>query len=272
MFGSSNMTKNASRVQWNDLFTVRRNATLFRDLNRYFGYMKLDDGFRRTRDPYTSVGPYRVTFWPVRPKSRDPEIAALRSIRCTHVGSAGVGGRSDVYINMHAWFGPRGRSFVKRVRALYRGGCHIHILYSFMAHQVFSALKRGTGRRMSVRRTIYSTDGNRFADVYSHFKNISVSGNVNGHPGSHMVWTGSNNFTPDGDHFDEMMVRIDSARVFRVYRQHFRYMVRRKSSATYARFFEPIGGGRAPKKNGEGLTIMSPDVHLDDDGNPRALD
>jgi hypothetical protein len=272
MFGSSNMTKNASRVQWNDLYGVRRNARLFADLNRYFGYMKLDNGFRRTKDPYTTVGPYRVTFWPVRPKSRDPEIAALRSIRCGNTGSAGAGGRSDVYINMHAWFGPRGRHFMRVVRGLYHRGCRIHILYSFMTHQVFSALKRGTGSRMSVRRTIYSTNGDRFADLYSHFKNILVSGNVGGHPGSRMVWTGSNNFTPDGDHFDEMMVRISSGKVFRAYRQHFRYMARRKSSATYARFYEPIGGGRAPKKNDDQLTILSPDAHLGDDGTPKVRD
>jgi hypothetical protein len=272
MFGSSNMTHNASRVQWNDLYTVRRNVTLFHDFNKYFSYMKRDKGFRRTKDPWSSTGPYRATFWPVRPKSRDPEIAAVRSIRCKNVGSAGVDGRSDVYINMHAWFGSRGRAFVRRVRALYSRGCHIHILYSFMTQQVYSALKRGTGSRMSVRRTIYSTDGDRYADLYSHFKNISVSGNVNGHPGSHMVWTGSNNFTDDGDHFDELMVRIDSARVFRVYRKQFRYIARRKSSASYARFFEPIGGGRAPKQDGQGLTILSPDVLVDDDGNASALD
>lgn len=272
MFGSSNMTQNASRVQWNDLYTVPRSAALFHDLSAYFNLMKRDDGFRRTRSPYASVGPYRVTFWPVRPKSSDPELASLRSIRCRNVGSAGVGGRSDVYINMHAWFGDRGRAFVRRVRALYSKGCRIHILYSFMTQGVFNSLKRGTGPRMSVRRTIYSRDGDRYADLYSHFKNIAVSGNVGGHPGSRMVWTGSNNFTPDGDHFDEMMVRISSGKTFRAYRAHFRYMSRRKSSAKYARFYEPIGGGRAPRKVGNRLTILSPDAHVDDDGNPRALD
>jgi hypothetical protein len=269
------MTQNASRVQWNDLYTVRRSAALFRDLNYYFRLMKRDKGFKRTRDPFTSVGPYRVTFWPVRPRTKDPEIAALRSIRCTKVGSAGAGGRSDVYINMHAWYGDRGRAFLKRVRSLYSHGCRIHILYSFMTQGVFSSLKRGTGARMSVRRTIYSRDGDKYADLYSHFKNIAVSGNVNGHPGSRMVWTGSNNFSPDGDHFDEMMVRIKSGRVFRAYRQHFRFMVKRKSSARYARFYEPFGGGRAPRKPkvaGEPPTILAPDAHVDDDGNPKVHD
>ena len=60
------------------------------------------------------------------------------------------------------------------------------------------------------------------------------------------------------------------------YRNQWNYMKRRKSSARYASFLEPVGGGRAPKTNGlrgtETPTILSPDVTQGPDGTPRALD
>ena len=34
MVGSSNITSNASRVQWNDLFTIRGNGRVHRDYRR----------------------------------------------------------------------------------------------------------------------------------------------------------------------------------------------------------------------------------------------
>jgi hypothetical protein len=60
-------------------------------------------------------------------------------------------------------------------------------------------------------------------------------------------WTGSNNFTNDGTHFDEVTLRINSASVYNAYVRQFVFMRDRMSSATYANFSEPSGGGRAPR-------------------------
>ena len=63
-----------------------------------------------------------------------------------------------------------------------------------------------------------------------------------------MVWTGSNNFTGGGDKNDEVMMRIAVRHAPTASTvSQFRYIVRRKSSAKYAYFFERAGGGRAPK-------------------------
>ena len=242
--GSSNMTFNAAKVQWNDLYTVPHNARLFSVFQNQFMRMKRDNGFHRTRGPVNGGG-YQTTFWPTR--ASDPERAAVGSIHCHGAnGGTGIGGRSLVYINMHAWFGSRGLAFAHQVRGLYTHGCYVRILYSFMSFGVFKILHKGTGARMVVRRTVFSHNG-KTAYLYSHYKNISVSGYVGGDHSNHVVWTGSNNFTNDGTHFDEDMIKITSGRAYAQYRNEWNFMRRRKSSAVYANFSEPHGGGRAPR-------------------------
>jgi hypothetical protein len=245
--GSSNMTSNASYIQWNDLYGDVNNAGLFKIFNDYFNKMRKDNGYHRNGYRGFSYGKYNAVFWPVT-KGHDPEMAALRAIRCSGAsGGTGISGHTAVYINMHAWFGLRGLAFQRIVRGLYSKGCYVRILYSFMTPRVYSRLKSGTGGRMQLRRTIFGNHpGSHVAGVYSHFKNFLVSGHYGGDSSARVVWTGSNNFTPDGKNFDEVMLRIKSTTVFRQYYRHFNYIKHRKSSATYASFTEPRGGGRAP--------------------------
>jgi len=243
LVGSSNMTSNAAGVQWNDLYGVRDAPGLYSVYQNHFVSMARDAAFHRSVGPQTT-GIYQTTFFPA-PKGTDPELSALRSVRCTGASGAGIGGRSVVYINMHAWFGTRGMTFANQVRSLYNQGCYVRVLYSFMSYAVYKKLITGTGSRMSVRRTLFSHNGHT-AYLYSHFKNISVSGNVAGDPGARVVWTGSNNFTDDGTHFDEVMMRIASKTAYGSYVNHFKFISSHKSSAIYANYSEPSGGGRAP--------------------------
>ncbi len=245
--GSSNMTSNASYIQWNDLYGDVANKGLFDIFSNYFNKMRKDNGYHRNGYRGYSSGKYNAVFWPVT-KGHDPEMAALKAIRCSGAtGGTGINGHTVVYINMHAWFGLRGLAFQRIVRGLYSKGCYVRILYSFMTTRVYHRLTDGTGGRMQARRTIFASHpGGHVAGVYSHFKNILVSGHYGGDTSSRYVWTGSNNFTPDGTNFDEVMLRIKSTSVFRQYYRHFNYMKHRKSSGTYASFTEPRGGGRAP--------------------------
>jgi hypothetical protein len=243
MTGSSNMTQNAAKVQWNDLYTVSNNPTLYAQFGAQFDRMKRDPGFRRT--PPVAVGNYQTVFFPTL-RGPDPYLTALRSIRCTGARGAGVGGHTLIHINMHAWFGTRGLSIAHQVRSLYNQGCHVRILYGFMSFGVYRILHAGTGSRMSARRTVFSHNGTT-AYLYSHFKNIAVSGNVAGVPNARVSWTGSNNFTNDGTHFDEVTLRINSASVYNGYVKQFNFMRDRASSSVYANFSEPSGGGRAPR-------------------------
>jgi hypothetical protein len=245
MVGSSNMTGNASGVQWNDLYTVKGQKTLHDQYASMFDRMKVD-----VTDWHTvrySTGPYQTTFYPLTPGGSDPEMSALRSIHCNGAtGGAGVAGHTIVYINMHAWFGTRGHLFSDQVRKMYANGCYIRILYSFMTRSVYTELVSGTGSRMSARRTLFSDDGDKYADVYSHFKMIAASGVIGTDHSAWAVWTGSANFTSDATHYDEVTMRIGLRSAYASYRDHFNFMRMRKSSGTWATFLEPIGGGRPP--------------------------
>ncbi len=245
MVGSSNMTSNASNIQWNDLYTVRPNSTLHSQYLWMFQQMQRDRDQRRTYR--FSTGIYQSTFTPQTPGSVDPTMAALRSIRCLGAVGAGYRGHSVVHINIHAWFGTRGYGFAKQVRAMRDRGCYVRVLYSFMSRSVYNKLTVGTGGvRMSVRRTIFSLRGTaKRAEVYSHFKMISASGYVGGNRSASVVWTGSNNFTNDGVKFDEVTLRIASRAAYTQYVNHFNFIVRRKSGPGYWYLLEPIGGGRA---------------------------
>ncbi len=247
--GSSNMTSNAAFIQWNDLYGDVKNKELFNTFNTQFMLMRRDNGFhRQTYKGHPDNGAkYRTFFWPVT-KGHDPEMAALKSIKCSGAtGGTGINGHTAVYINMHAWFGLRGLAFQRQVRGLYARGCYVRILYSFMTKRVYHRLTAGTGGRMQARRTIFANrPGGHTAGVYSHLKNIMASGHVGSDNSSRVVWTGSNNFTPDGKNFDEVMIRIKGGPAYGQYRHHFDFIKHRKSSSRYASFTEPKGGGRAP--------------------------
>jgi len=243
MVGSSNITSNASRVQWNDLYTLRGNGRVHADYLQMFNLMKT--GRKSSRLVTFFEGLYSSVFWP-QGSATDPYRRWLGAVRCTGAsGGAGIGGRTVVYVNMHAWFGTRGLGLARQIRGMYNRGCYVRVLYSFMSFQVFTILHRRTGARMSVRRTAFSHNG-QTAYVYSHLKNIDISGHFGRDPSTWLVSTGSNNFTNGGTRFDEVALRIRSRAAYNAYVRRFKFISARRSSPIYANFSEPRGGGRAP--------------------------
>ncbi len=244
--GSSNMTANAAKVQWNDLYAVANRRGLFNEFTHEFGLMRKDNGFHRNPSSAPTDGPYRVSFAP-GPRGYDPYVSLLRSVHCSGAtGGSGIHGHTVIYINMHAWFGTRGAALANRVRHLYNQGCYVRVLYSFMAYKsVYKKLVTHTNGRMVVRRTIFSSNG-RTATLYSHFKNIAISGHVGSHTARRMAVTGSNNWTNEGINFDEVVLRISTTSAYRSYRNQWIYIRNHKSSPVYANYSEPTGGGRAP--------------------------
>jgi PLD-like domain len=245
--GSSNMTRNAVGIQWNDLYTVNDDKRLYSQFLSMFRRMVPD---HRAKGPWEfRDGRYDAVFYPFRrstPKS-DKTMRALRSIKCTGVrGRAGIHGRTVLYIAMHAWFSGRGTWLAKQVRHLYHEGCYVRILYSFMSHPTYSTLTRGTGHRMVVRRVLFPGPLGLHAVKYSHMKMIAVSGRIGNNRRDRVVWTGSNNFVDKSLHADEVTLRIKSAWAYRKYVEHWKFMRWRRSSPVWAKFQEPQGGGRAP--------------------------
>jgi len=285
--GSANMTFNATNIQYNDLYTVPNRPDLYRTYLRTFNLMKRDNGFVQ-RLIQVRNGAYQTTFWPQDRGGPDPQMQALRSIKCTGARDAGYRGRTVVYINMHAWFNSRGMRLARQVRRMHAQGCYIKVLYGFMSFGVFKQLRRGQAPRMTVRRTLFSHNG-RTGYVYTHFKNLAVSGYVGNDRSANVVWTGSNNYTNGGTHYDEVSMRIPLRSAYVDYRRQFQYISKRLSSAKYAIFQEPEGGGRAPRTTTAPRAIdvpedeaydlppgtpviTSPEVVFDENGEPRALD
>ena len=88
MVGSSNITSNASRVQWNDLFTIRGSGKVHRDYVQMFDRMKR--GHKSNHLYRYSEGAYSSVFWPQSRRSTDPYTSMFRSVRCT--GASGGAG------------------------------------------------------------------------------------------------------------------------------------------------------------------------------------
>jgi phosphatidylserine/phosphatidylglycerophosphate/cardiolipin synthase-like enzyme len=247
MVGSSNMARNATKIQWNDLYTVSGDRRLFSQYRRMFALMVPDhaDG----RPHVFRDGRYTSVFYPYRRATvrSDDTMRALRSIHCAHAsGGTGIGGRTVLYVAMHSWHGERGHYLAQRVRQMYDRGCYVRVLYSFMALPVYSELTWGTGPRMLARRVLFPGPAGVVAAKYSHLKMFAASGNVAGDRSAKVVWTGSNNWTDRGLRADEVTLRIASASVYDAYVRHWRTMLHRRSSAFWATYEEPVGGGRAP--------------------------
>jgi phosphatidylserine/phosphatidylglycerophosphate/cardiolipin synthase-like enzyme len=247
--GSSNMTTNAVRVQWNDLFTVTDNPAMYDQYLHHFNQMTPDVS---GRGPFVlpAVGRYQTTFYPFRGVTRrtDPTLRDLRTIRCVGAkGTAGIRGRTVLYVAMHAWFEDRGEALARQVRAMVRHGCYVRVLYSFMSRSTYAALTQHRSRRLVVRRVLFPGPYGERAGKYSHMKLFAASGNVAGNPRAHVVWTGSTNWTGDGYYnSDDLTLRIASTRYYRAYVRRWFQIKRHRSSPHWAKYREPEGGGRAP--------------------------
>ena len=218
-------------------------------------------------------------------------MSALRSIHCTGARGAGVRGRSIVYINMHAWFGSRGHGLrPARSASMYNHGCYVRVLYSFMSFGVFKKLTSGTGARMSVRRTMFSQQRQDPPTSTATSRTSRSPGYVGTNRSALVVVDGLEQLHQRrralrrGDDADRLDVGVQRLR------QAVSYIRERKSSAAYANFSEPTGGGRAPGqspavqlRSGLGApsadqapagtpTIVSPAVRIDSNGTPHALD
>ncbi|MGN6129165.1 MAG: phospholipase D-like domain-containing protein, partial [Nocardioidaceae bacterium] len=248
MVGSSNMTTNASGVQWNDLMTVKDNPGLYGVFRQMFEEM-VPDVRRSSPLRVFDVGQYQAIFFPqpgANPRT-DQAMKLLRTIHCRGAeGGAGSHGRTVVEINMHAWKGDRGLYLAREVHDLYDQGCVIHVLYSFMWKRTYQTLVHGTGPRMDARRTIFPRPYTDVAAIYSHMKTVAVSGNVGDDPSSWVVWTGSANFSDLAKYSDEVILRVPRRNAYEKYAAHNAFIRRTKSSPVWAIYQEPAGGGREP--------------------------
>lgn len=219
MLGSTNTTRWAADVHFNDLFTQANRRGMFRDYSKIHAELAQD---RRVRNPYWKVtnGDLVTEFGSVVARGpRDPVANRLRQVSCA--------GGTTIRIVMYAWVGARGLYLARRVADLSRRGCTVRAILSGASRDVKQALFNGS---VSMRSADMDLDGNvytGFGDTawerFTHEKWMALDGTWAGNH-QKVVWTGSDNWSGLSLLNDEVTIKIPRASVHDAYRDHFEFL------------------------------------------------
>lgn len=225
MTGSYNLTGNAARNQWNDLFTVRGNEKVWTKMASLFAEMSKD---QNVADPYKVMRADGQYYWHVFPfrnfsATNDPVMTELNRIDCH--GSTINGGRTVVRLNMAVIDDYRGEYLARKIRSLFAGGCDVRVLYGVATKEIREIFATKTKRGyVPVHISGYDTDYDGDMDLYGHEKTFMVSGKVGNLTAARIVFTSSGNWTTNGILGDELLFRIRGYGAMKSYKDHFDYM------------------------------------------------
>ncbi|WP_191908038.1 phospholipase D-like domain-containing protein [Nocardioides cynanchi] len=222
MTGSVNLTGNSAINQYNDLWV--RNDTrgltkafrlLFKQMRRdkpahpAFLVQNIGKDYKLEATPYPNGGPHH-----------DPIIKILDNVHCLNAapGTGNAVHHTVVRVVMHAWNDPRGTYLARKIRALYAAGCDVKLMYGISGASVRAVFKNSTQRGyIPVHTTGYDTNLDGFIDLYTHQKELLISGNFGKNRGTKMVVTGSSNWNIDGLRGDEEIFEMRRARAYAQY-------------------------------------------------------
>jgi hypothetical protein len=244
MLGSHNMTLNAVRWQWNDLWTTSGKERLFDEFVFLFNDMKKD--WDRRRPTYTFCGRGRdcpkgdqhklhTTVFPrhTTPK-KDVVLDILNGVQCRYTDAAGAKRRTVLRLSMHSMRGNRGNYIADRLRQLYAEGCDLKVNYGLMGYHTKLRIGAPTARgRVPLRSTGFSLVHDQVdpsvpenIERYTHQKYFVLRGSYRGNIDTHMVWTGSTNWSSLGTPQDEILFSIRGRKMVRKYLANFNLMWR----------------------------------------------
>jgi phosphatidylserine/phosphatidylglycerophosphate/cardiolipin synthase-like enzyme len=229
MTGSVNLTGNSAMNQYNDLWVhndapglTKAFLVLFKQMRKdkpaHPAYLVQNIGkqYQLQATPYPNSGP-----------NHDPIMTILDRVHCLHAGQ-GTGNavhHTIVRVVMHAWNDARGAYLAQKVRQLYAQGCDAKLMYGFAGAQVRHTFATRTGRGyIPVHTTGMDTDKDGFIDLYTHQKELLISGNYFKDRSTKMVVTGSSNWNVDGVRGDEEIFLIKKASAFNDYIRDFQVM------------------------------------------------
>lgn len=219
MYGSVNATLLAATIQWNDLYTVKGHRK-YNEFSKVFSQMQHDRAVKQGFLHYPH-GSMSFDFYPYRGQhtAKDPVLSVLNNVRCngaTH--GTGIGGRTKIRIAQTATFGRRGLAIANRLVALKKHGCNIRLVYAMFGSEVLRVLRHEAGRTpMPMTHLAYDSDCNGIYDKYLHMKSMTISGVYGSSTHARITWNGSANWTSVALASDEVVGRLDSARVTRKY-------------------------------------------------------
>jgi phosphatidylserine/phosphatidylglycerophosphate/cardiolipin synthase-like enzyme len=222
MTGSVNLTGNSAINQYNDLWVRNNTSGLTHAFRKLFKQMRRDkpahpaflvqnigSDYKLEATPYPNGGP-----------THDPIIKILDNVHCLNaaLGTGNALHHTVVRVIMHAWNDSRGAYLAQKIRQLYAAGCDVKVMYGISGASVRQVFKNQTGRGyLPVHTTGYDTNEDGFIDLYTHQKELLISGNFGKHPGTKMVVTGSSNWNIDGLRGDEEIFEIRRPRAYAQY-------------------------------------------------------
>lgn len=281
MLGSQNMTLNAVRWQWNDLFTIPDNEVLYDEFQALFNDMRPDWKKRRAtyefcdkagrECPLGDLERYHTTVFPrFTTQKRDVIMHVLNNIQCRYVDpETGKERRTVLRLSMHTMRGSRGNYPADKLRSLYALGCDLKVNYGLMGFHTKEHLGAPTPRgRVPLRSTGFSLTEDSIEtglpeniERYTHHKYFVLRGSYKGNPQSNMVWTGSTNWASLGTPQDEILFSMHGAKRVNSYLANFDVMWRKPFSRdAYTTTYEswrPVNGS---------LVGVNPTITVEPDG------
>lgn len=247
MLGSYNMTLNAVRWQWNDLWTSVGKRTLYDQFEALFNDMRPDWDRRRATYEFCDSGlvcpagdlqKYHTFVFPRHTtKDKDVILDILDNVQCVYTAAEGYQKRTKLRLSMHTMRGNRGNYIADKLRELYAQGCNLRVNYGLMGFHTKQQIGAPTARgRVPLRSTGFNLrddvptgdpeidDMPESIERYTHHKYFVLKGSYKGVPDSHIVWTGSTNWSSLGTPQDEIMFSMHGRGLVRDYMANFNLM------------------------------------------------
>ena len=253
--GSANLTMNAARHQWNDLYLSHGDKALFKDYVTLFKDMATD--YRRRQEPLPTFcgAPLdgvacddavdfgtTVVFPRLVGPGNDPIVQILNRVQCITKTSGGKRVRTKLAVNMHTLRGRRGDYLADAYRQKFAEGCAARFSFGLVGYHTKGHLGAKTRRgRLPLRSSAFdyhpdqetkNPDGklDLTLDYYSHQKYLVIQGNYAGNPNANLVFTGSSNWAANGVVNDDILVGLQGRRVARQYMANFDFMWKPRNS------------------------------------------
>lgn len=222
MFGSNNATDLAAFYQWNDLYTVIDNPTMYAEFEAVFAQMRKDKPYKQPylsfEHPEASLTTY---FYPFRGEvlpPGDPVLDELDKVQCTGAtGGTGTGGNTKIRIAQTSMHSARGLAIAKKLRELWQAGCDVKVVYAVFGNNVLKILRSTTRGAVPIRQIAQDFDLDGVYDRYLHLKDLAISGVYDGNTAAEVTFNGSANYTSVALASDEIVAKIVSPSITQKY-------------------------------------------------------
>ncbi len=208
MWGSPNVTTNAIRHQWNELFTVVNRTKVYEYAKSVFHQLWRD---RPHPQPFVVHWFGQVGLAPLPYRGRIDWVSRqLDKVSCRDTVTGSSGGRSVRRTRIQAanavLSGSVGASVAQHLRTLWNRGCMVSLMYTRLDHVVHGILESPGGRGpVPIHPVHIDVNGDGIYDDYLHLKVLAIHGDIGNRPDATLVMDGSANWANLSRSNDEML-------------------------------------------------------------------